>query len=239
MKRGAEFGEHEEDEETQSMEGPEGTQDREQFSATESEPDSEELERMAMEQDPERKNLIANINRLANRYPSVKLRSTADCLAQLGHLDNQQLASVFDNQCADVTRVRGTPVAKAILLPLKKVPQDVVPKYYERCKDDEELKLDIETVVVSYVGLLGPVANIACHLITNAADCIEEGGYEPPPKTPVPGGSDTRVEDRHIEVIGGDEDDSHEADGHRKKSKKSKKGKEPARDKRKGKKSKK
>lgn len=203
--------EGEEEEDSQEIRRAEKRQHVEgEFSQTESEPDTAEEQEAALQNDPERLISIQKINRLYNRFQTrgVQLRSSAACLEQLGHLDAQQLDSVYDNLITDISHIRGTPTASAALIPLRYLADPYIPGYYKECREDAELKMDIESEFVSLFGLLGNKANILCRLVINAGKCLDpELRQEEPPllpeqEAPDPSAPVSVIED-HETTIGG------------------------------------
>ena len=109
------------------------------------------------------------INALLCRYPELKLRSTAGTMIMLDNYEEKELVNILQNCINDLQQIRGVPAAELIIHILAGVVDwKLLPGYLDRCMADEELKRDVESEMMNWVGLMNTRLNIAFRLLNNA-----------------------------------------------------------------------
>ena len=113
--------------------------------------------------------LKEKINALICRYPELSLRSSAETMASLDQYDEKELTNIMANCINDLQKIRGVPAAEfAIHLLCGIIDWKLLPGYLERCQNDTELKRDVESEMMSWLGVMNTRLNIAFRLLNNA-----------------------------------------------------------------------
>ena len=118
---------------------------------------------------PEMKVLKDRINALICRYPELTLRSSAATMASLEQYDEAELKNIMQNCITDLQKIRGVPAAEFVLhLVCGLIDYKLLPGYLDRCMDDQELKRDVESEMMSWIGVLNTRLNIVFRMLNNA-----------------------------------------------------------------------
>lgn len=118
---------------------------------------------------PEAKILKERINALICRYPELSLRSSAATMSSLDQYDETELKNIMSNCINDLQKIRGVPASEFVLhLICGLVDYKLLPGYLDRCMDDEELKRDVESEMMNWVGVMNTRLNIAFRMLNNA-----------------------------------------------------------------------
>lgn len=118
---------------------------------------------------PEMHILKEKINLLISRYPELTLRSSAATMASLDTYDEPELKNILNNCINDLQRIRGVPAAEFILhLICGMIDWKLLPGYLDRCMNDVELKRDVESETMSWIGVMNTRLNIAFRMLNNA-----------------------------------------------------------------------
>jgi hypothetical protein len=109
------------------------------------------------------------INALLCRYPELQLRSSAASMTALDNYEEKELVNILQNCINDLQQIRGVPAAELVIHILAGVVDwKLLPGYLDRCMADEELKRDVESEMMNWIGLMNTRLNIAFRFMNNA-----------------------------------------------------------------------
>ena len=90
-------------------------------------------------------------------------------MATLDQYDEAELKNIMQNCINDLQRIRGVPAAEFILhLICGFIDWRLLPGYLDRCMNDVELKRDVESETMTWIGVMNTRLNIAFRLLNNA-----------------------------------------------------------------------
>lgn len=119
------------------------------------------------------KELKAEINKLLCRYPGLVPRTSSAIMQRLAEMTEEELENIHINMLNDITEVRGTPSAEAVICALTYwADAHHIPGYTNVCLADIELKRDIESEVIKLIGFLNTKLNILFRFLNNAYTCL-------------------------------------------------------------------
>lgn len=144
-------------------------QNEEQFGFTPAVEEPEQETNKKVADSPAVRIIKEKINGLLCRYPELQLRSTAGTMVMLDNYDEQELVNILQNCINDLQRIRGVPAAELLIHILAGlVDWKLLPGYLDRCMADEELKRDVESEMMNWIGLMNTRLNIAFRFMNNA-----------------------------------------------------------------------
>lgn len=90
-------------------------------------------------------------------------------MVMLDNYEEQELFNILQNCLNDLQRIRGVPAAELVIHILAGIVDwKFIPGYLDRCLADEELKRDVESEMMNWIGLMNTKLNIAFRFINNA-----------------------------------------------------------------------
>jgi hypothetical protein len=133
----------------------------------------ESLKRQKPEETAKMKELKAEINKLLCRYPGLVPRTSSAIMQRLSEMSEEELENIHINMLNDITEVRGTPSAEAVIMALTYwADAHHIPGYTSVCLSDIELKRDIESEIIKLIGFLNTKLNILFRFLNNAYTCM-------------------------------------------------------------------
>ncbi len=122
--------------------------------------------------------LKKELSALVGRYPKIQLRSTFKLLEKLDGCSKEELENMLLNANNDIAILSGTPGAEIILSNAGAAMEVYIPCIEEELMKDQYLMQDIENVIFSYIGIMGPMLNIPLRVMS-AVTRARKRSHEP------------------------------------------------------------
>jgi hypothetical protein len=130
--------------------------------------EDEKLKKQKVEDTAIMKETKEKIAHLLCQFPQLVPRTSHDIMQRLDQLSEKELMNVYANCMNDVTEFKGTPSSDFIIYLGTYFINTILPTFRERCLDDVNLKRDIESEMIHYLGRIGNKLNILFRLANNA-----------------------------------------------------------------------